>query len=702
MNKITNTIVNHTKIIIISFSVLIIICGILMTGVKMNTDNTGYLPDDINSKQALLVLKEEFGVLGTAQIMIKSDDLIEIMNIKKQIEDIEGVRSVLWLDNFADIKVPLSHIAEEYKDSFYRDGYALMQIEFTGSNDSEEAFEAIDEIEKLMDGDIYLAGAAVSSHSFLSRSRNEMPIYMIIALVLILGILLLSTESWIEPILFLGAIGVAIIINMGTNIFISGGLSNMTMSAASILQLAVSLDYAIFLLHRFHDERNDGKGVKEAMVEAMKKAAPAVFGSAFTTIAGFLALMVMDFGIGRELGIVLAKGVAISLITIIVLLPALVIVLDKAIEKLKHRSFLGDFKRFSRFSIKFRWVAIALLVLLSFVFFNAGNRVEFYYSDKKALPETDIAYIGSEKIEEIYGNTNANVIIVPGNDPLKQKNLEIDLMKLDGVESVVGLYSQTGVELNDILLPQKLVEQFTGENYSQMLLYFKLKEVDSDEVFLLVENTRLVLEEHYDEWYIAGEAFSYYDLKNVTEADNVKANLLAIILVALVIAVVFKSFGIPLAAVIVIESAIYINLGIAYFLGTPTSFISSMVISAIQLGATIDYAVLYVSRYKEIRRKGIEPMAASRKALSEVFPSILTSAGILMAATFSIYFISTVAMVSELCLLIGRGAFISMLLVTLVLPGLLAVLDKFIILTSWKWLGNSKNIKRSGKANEEI
>ncbi|MBN2558610.1 MAG: MMPL family transporter [Clostridia bacterium] len=687
MRKMTNIFLRFKKTTMAIFGIMVLICAFLMTKVGINLDNSDYMPEEINSRQAAILLEEEFGVEGTAMALLESDSFEDIVLVKNSIIETSGVEGVYWLDDEIDINIPVSYIPEEVLANFYKDGHALLRIQFSDKNDSQSTYEAITKIKDILGEDSFITGAAVSSESFMSRAKSEMPLYMAVAAVLILLILLLSTESWLEPLIFMGVIGIAIIINMGTNIFFTDGLSNMTLSAAAVLQLAVSMDYAIFLLHRFHEERKNGVDVKPAMISAMGKAAPAILGSAFTTIAGFMALLIMDFGIGREIGLVLAKGVAISLAAVVILLPVITVALDSSIERLMHRSFIPDFKKLSKAIVKFRWVAIGLIIVLASVFFIAGSRVEFYYSDKKALPPDDPAVVGSERIDEIFGGMNVSVAMVPSGDPTKQVALEKDLMGIPGLAGVVGILALISPEDIGAGDYSKYTEQAGNEKYSRIYLYFESSETDSPGVFSIVEDVRETLSAHYGEWYAAGEPFSYYDLKEITDRDNTRSGILAIILVLLVVGIVFRSIGIPLAAVFVIEAAIYINLGITYFMGTPTSFISMIIISAVQLGATIDYAVLYVSRYKELREAGVDARESAGKALSDVFPSILTSAGILMAATFSIYFISSVATASEMCLLIGRGALISLLCVTVALPGLIMVMDKFIKRTSCKWPG---------------
>lgn len=691
MEKLTKAIVRHRKITIAVFISAAVIFGILMTTVPMNLDNSQYLPKDINSREAAVLLEEEFGVEGTASLMIKADSIAKALDAKRLVEEIEGVSHVMWIDDMADVAVPEFALEEDYRQNFYKDGYALLRVFFSKGNDSVETYDAIEEMENLGFEDMSISGPAVSSRSFLERTLRELPIYMAVGVLLILLILVFSTESWIEPILFLGVIGAAILINLGTNIFFPNGISNMTMAAAGVLQLAVSMDYAIFLLHSFHDERKIQSDVSKAMASAVKKSFPVIAGSALTTAAGFLALLSMDFGIGREMGAVLAKGVLISFAAVVFLLPAVVTALDKAIEKTHHRSFLGGFTRLSKFSVKARWVFITVLVALSVIVFTAGNKVDFYYADLKALPENDVAVRGDGKIGEVFNGHAPGVIIVPGNDAPAQAKLEKELENIEGVEDVAGLYSETGVEMNGMLIPETIREYYQSDNYSRMDISVEVDEADSSEAFEIVGEIRETLSDNYEEWYAAGEIFSYYDLNEITAGDNTRSGIIAVILVFIVVALVFKSLGIPLLAILLIEAAVYTNLAINFFAGTPTSFLTMIVIGAVQLGATIDYAVLYISKYEELRKTGEKPLEAARKALSDVFPTILTSAGILMAATFSIYFISTIATASELCLMIGRGALISMLFVSLILPGLMAVSDKFLSFSSlWRNVDRKK------------
>lgn len=698
MHKISEFIVNHTKSIITIFFILMVIGGILSTGVGMNLDNTAYLPDDMNSKEAVVKLDEEFAMKGTANILLEEKEFHEILELKEKISAIYGVKDVIWLDDFTDINVPLQFIDENYIEQFYKEGNALLQVLFTDINESEVTHNAIGEIELLLDEDSSLAGPSVMSRNMIFRSSNEVKIYSAVAVVLVLIILLTSTSSWIEPFIFLITIGVSILMNMGLNI-IKGEVSQVTYSAASILQFAVSMDYMIFLLHRFHDERHKGVLVKDAMINSIMLSYKPIIASAITTIAGFIALTFMDFGIGKDLGLVLARGVFLSLITVLTFLPAVVIVLDKWINRFSHKELSPKFKFISKISTKGRYISVILVVVLGGLFFLAQSNVNYYYANNNALPRDDSSFVAQQRIDDLYGAKNQNIILIPNNDKLKEIELVKELEKSPYVKKSFSLYSQTGTELPEIMIPDTVKSNFLSDNYSMINLNLNTGKED-EEAFTAVDSIRNIVSDYYDEYYIAGEAFSYKDLKDVTDSDFNKINILSILFIIVILGLTFKSLSIPIIAVFIIEVAIWINVGMAYFLSSSMSFISFVIIGAIQLGATVDYAILYISRYKE-NLTHMKPVRAAAETIKNTAKSILTSGGILVAATFSIYLIASMRTASELCLLIGRGAIISMISVLFVLPGFLVIFEPIIKFTSLEWPTTGSNVKNMrGDKNE--
>ncbi len=699
MNNVKRLIVDHPKTVIIIFLVLTLVCGLLIPSIKINQDNASYLPDSSNSKQAVEKLSEEFGINGNVTLMVKDVSLKEAARIKSQILEVEGVSKVVWLDDFADISTPVEFIDKTYINQFYKSNNPLMQIMLTTGNDDKVTHNVIDEIAEIAGEKGYISGPAAVSKSMIERTNREIPIYVAVALVLILIILFSTTSSWLEPLVFLASIGAAIVINMGTNI-IWGEISQITFAAAAVLQLAVSLDYSIFLLHRFHEERAKGLSVRDSMLNSIRLSYSSILASGLTTFAGFIALVFMQYRIGPDLGLVLAKGIILSMISVFTLLPALIIVLSKWIEKYTHRELKLGFKRISRGAVKVRYLTMIIAVVLGLVFFLAQSNVNYYYTVKKMIPDEDTTMIAAQEQESIYGHMSTNSVLVPKGDRQTETELINELKKLPNVASVSGLYTSLPAGIPEMLLPEEVKAMFLSENYSMITVSMKSGD-ESSEAFAAVDEMREITDKYYDDWYIAGETFSYNDLKDITDKDFLMVNILSIILIFLIVAVTFKSLSIPLIAVLVIEMGIWINLGISYFTDAPTSFLASIIIGAVQLGATVDYAILFINSYKENLAE-LSPIQAAAKTIRDTAKSILTSAAVLISATFSVYYIATIKTASELCLLIGRGAIISMIMVLFVLPGFLIVFNKFIGHTTIKWPGAMDRREISEKNPGEV
>jgi len=682
MGNIKKGIVNHPKIIITVFAILIVICGVLALGVRINTDNSKYLPQKSNARQGIEKLADEFGMRGNAYVLLKGKEIGEVRKIIKRVEEVDGVESVIWLDDYADVNKPLEFIDNTLTSRFYKDGNALLTVLFEKGNDHESTYRALDQLQTISGSGDNISGPAVISRNMVRRTNREIPIYMSIAVVLILIILFSTTSSWIEPVFFLAAIGAAIILNLGTNIF-KGEISQTTFAAASLLQLAVSMDYSIFLLHRFHEERANGIEVKQAMINSMTLSFKTITASGLTTLAGFMALMFMDFGVGKDMGMVLVKGIVLSLISVFILLPVLVIVFDKWIEKFSHRNLNLKFIRTSKYSIKLRYVIVTIMVVTAALFFLAQSKTEYYYSVEKMLPSDDSALMAEKETEAIFGPSNQSILLLPIGDKEKEAALIKKLERLPGAGNVTGLYKQLGLGIPEMMLPENVKDKLLSEHYS-MITFDITYDKESSQAFDTADSVREIAAEYYDEWYASGETFVYKDMKEITDRDFLVTNVLSAVFIFLILLITFKSLIIPLITVFVIEMAIWINIGIAYFSGEPMNFLSIIVIGAIQLGATVDYAILFVSRYRE-NLANMRPKAAAEKTIQDTAKSILTSGGIIVAATFSVYFIATITAASEMCLLIGRGALISMFCVIFVLPGFLILLNRVIKKTTIDW-----------------
>jgi len=672
-NGFTSMIVGHPKAITVIFTMATVICGVLSLGVKVNFDNAAYLPAGMNSVRAINVLSEEFGMNGSALLLLKGKSIPAVREIKEKISETAGVKEAVWLDDYTDVNVPVEFMDSGYIDAFYKDGNALITVLFEKGDSDPATFEALNKIKAITGTDGRISGPAAIARNTLQRTNSEIPVYMSIAVVLILIILFLTTSSWIEPMIFLAAIGSAIIMNNGTNI-IKGEVSQVTFAAASLLQLAVSMDYSIFLLHRFHEERGKSVELKQAIINSIRLSFRPIAASGITTLVGFTALMFMDFGIGKDMGLVLAKGIVFSLVSVLVFLPSLVLVFSRLIEKYTHKELKLEFKKLSKASVKLRCPVAALMVVVSLLSFLAQSRIDYYYGKEKMLPDNDEAIAAAREIESVYGGLNRNTLLVPKGDKAKEAAMISELEALDYVRDVKALCKQLGTEIPEMMVEDRLLKKTQSDGYS--LITFNIGcGKETPQSYDTAEKIKSIAKRYYDTWYISGETFTYKDLNDVTRSDFTRVNTLSAIFIFLILAITFKSLLVPLIAVFTIELGIWANIGYAYFAGSPMSFIAVIVIGAIQLGATVDYAILYISRYRE-NLPGSNPVSAAAKTFMDTAKSIITSGSIVVAATLSVYYAASIRTASEICLLIGRGALISMFCVLFVLPGFLILSSK--------------------------
>lgn len=682
MKKFANLIVSHKKTIIIFYVILVILSLIGAKFTSINYDLSSYLPAGINSMKGKEILDDEYGIKGVAYVLLKDKSLYEVTQIKEKIQSLDGVKEALWLDDAEDILKPESFIDEEIKDQFISGNSTLIQVFFLDKNDALETINAVTNIEEfLVEGDV-IGGPASVSKEIQSVTSKEMMIYSTIAFVVIFIILFLSMSSFVAPILFFVTIGVAMLLNRGTN-FIFTEISSVTYSISNILQLAVSMDYSIFLIHRYMNEKSNFASKEEAMAEAITKTFSSISASALTTIAGFLALAIMRYNIGKDIGFVLAKGVLFSLISVITLLPVFILLFDKLIEKHQHKTIFPNFNRFSQVFVKRRNIALIIAILISVPAFLAQSNVDYYYANEKTLPYTSYSNTANRKIDEAFSNINQLSIIVPKGDSIREKFLIKKIESLEKVEKVTGLYSLVDENIPDSFIPDDAKENFQSENYSMIIATLN-SPIEDEETNEVIESIKSIANNQYEEWYITGESAVYKDLQEVTNKDFRNVTIFSIILIGTIIAITFKSLLIPFILVFIIQLGIWINLSIPYLQGKSLNFISFIIIGAIQLGATVDYAILFTSRYRENLSEHSKYDAAI-KTIEDTGQSIFTSALILFAGTLSVYLITTIVSAAELTLLIGRGAIISFLLVLIVLPALLIILNKAISKTSYNW-----------------
>ncbi len=693
MEKLGRFIVRKRIFIIIIFLILLVPSILGMVKTKINYDLLSYLPDSLDSKKGQVILNENFGLAETVYLAVNGMEMWKVQEIKEKILEIKGVSAVDWLDDYADITVPPDFISDDIKENFISGNSTILQVHLNGNTNGNNNLEAIDEIKKLIEGkDYYLGGQPAMLHEFQAIVNKEMIIYMVIALAAIILVLSMATTSIIEPLLLLFSIGVAIMLNMGTNYFI-GEISYITNSVAAIMQLAVSMDYSIFLIHRYHEEKELNPSRESAMISSVKKAITSISGSSLTTIAGFSALLIMKIGIGRDLGFVLAKGVVFSLLTTVFLLPSLVIVFDKAIEKTRHRIFLPGFDLISRWILRYKWIFLILLVIVIVPSYMAQSNLKYYYSSEKQLPENAKSVTDNNRIKEKFNTGNIAYLIVEDGDRVKESKLIREIKEIDGIIKISGLSDAVDKSIPDSFIPEDVADKFQSGKYSNIIIQLGT-DIDDPATGELIEKIKNSASGYYDNYYLTGETVLNNDIRIISTRDFRNVSFISIGLVALIIGISFKSFSIPALLILVIQSGIWFNMAIPYFSGTSLSFMTPIFIGAIQLGATIDYAILFTSRYKENRQIFSRNDEAAMQAIKDSGKSIFSSAFILFAATLVIALFSSIKTTKEFTLIIGRGAIVSMVISLIGLPVMFLIFDRFIGWTSLGWkrgAGSAKN-----------
>ncbi|HIS29066.1 MAG TPA: RND family transporter [Candidatus Avamphibacillus intestinigallinarum] len=671
-------IIKHKKAIVIIFSVLALVSVIAQFGVKTNYDMVDYLSDEADSIQSTDVMEEEFDDdVANTRVMIKDVSIQEALAYKEKLEKIDGVSGVMWLDDVMDITTPVEMEDSDTVETYYKDRNALFSFEVA---DGKEV-EATDAVYKLIGPDNAMSGEALNTANSQKSTGDETMNAALILVPMIIIILLLSTTSWLEPFFFLTTIGVSVLINMGTNIFL-GEVSFVTGAVAPILQLAVSLDYAIFLLHSFTDYRKTEDTPEQAMKLAMKRSFPAIAASASTTIFGFTALMFMKFGLGADLGLNLLKGILLSFISVMVFLPALTLLLYKWIDKTQHRPFIPSTFNIGKFIMKLR-IPVLLIVLIVIVpAFLAQGKTNFLYGTGDN-PDHTRAGQDEQKIEEVFDKYTPMVLLVPKGDLAREEELVQDLDDLDEVKSSISYVGTIGSAIPPEYLNKEETKSFFSKNYSRITLNTTTA-TEGDEAFALVEKVKQIAENYYGEDYHAlGESMTMYDMRDIVEADNTLVNALTVISIAIVLLVTFRSITFPVILLLTIETSVWINLAMPYLSDTPLVYIGYLIISTVQLAATVDYAILFTENYTQLRKE-MSAWKAVVKTIDEKTFSIGVSASILSSVGFILSATSSDPIVSSIGLLLGRGALLAFLAVLFLLPALLVVLDRIIEKTTWK------------------
>ena len=674
MTKFYEHIVKRRKVIIIVFLFLFAVCLIGKQFVAVDYDMYDYLPEESASTKALDLMDQEYdGGIPNARVMMENISVPEALDYKAKILAVDGVTDITWLDDVVNITAPLETADKDTVEKYYKDNCALFSVTIEESKRK----EAVSSIRKIIGPDNAMSGSAVTTAYATESTVKEVSKITIFAVIFVLLVLVITTLSFAEPFIVLAGLGVAIVINGGTNL-IFGEISFVTNAAGSILQLAVSLDYSVFLLHRFTECRKTSSDPEKAMVQALSMSTSSILSSGLTTVIGFIALCLMRFRIGPDLGLALAKGVAISLITVFVFMPSLILVTCPLIDKTEHRPFVPSFKKFGKFVSRIMIPCAVFFAVLIIPGYLASNANSFYYGASHLFGTNTQPGADAAKIESAFGKSDTYVLVIPLDSTAQEKKLSDALHKVPQVKSILSYVDTVGTEIPEEYLDEGVLSKLNSDHYTRMVLTVDADYEGSD-TFTLVENVRNTAEKFYPgKWYLAGEGISTYDLMDTVTADNVKVNLVAIGAVFLVLLITMKSLILPVILVLSIETAIWINLAIPYFTDNPIFYIAYLIISSVQLGATVDYAILFTDRYREMRQCYTKKDAIIN-TISVVTVSILTSGSVLTVVGFLLGVFSTHGLLSQLGYFLGRGTLCSLAVILFALPGLLYLFDKWIV-----------------------
>lgn len=676
MKKFTKFISHRPKFVLLVMTLLLFpsFLGYKLTGV--NYDILSYLPQDLKSTQGQKILDEDFKNAATGMLILEgSDHDAEVL--REKILEIDGVEDVISKSSTVGDMIPSEFLPDEIKDIFYADGSTLMIVKFSESSSSLKTMSAIDEIRKIESNQKYLSGISSLVKDTKDLIDKETPIYVGLAVALGLIILSLTNESTIVPFVFMLTIGYAVLYNFGTNIFL-GEISYITKAIAAVLQLAVTMDYSIFLYHRYVEEKKYYDTKYDAMDVAIQETISSLFASSLTTFAGFIVLIAMRLGLGKDIGLVMSKGVLIGLISTVTVLPAMLLIVENLVNRYNHKVMLPSFDKLSEFNIRHKKALFLVAILLFIPAIYGSVNTKLYYNLDRSLPQDLDSIVALNKMKKDYDMASTHFIVV--KDDLSNSNLEgliSDLKRIDGINSVLSVSSLTGVTIPSEFLPDKIQDNFSKNGY-QMIMANSKYQTASPEVKNQVAEMKKVIYDHDKEGYLTGEAVLTDDLTVISDRDFKIVNIISISVVFLIIALVFKSIGIPVVLIGAIELAIQINMGVPFYFNHTIPFITSIIIGVIQLGSTIDYSILLTDRFLAEYKKSMNLDGSLKIAVKETSKSIVTSALSFMAATIGVGIYSKMEIVSTICTFLARGAIISMFVIILFLPAIISVSFPFI------------------------
>ena len=671
------------RIPILIISILLLIpAGLGYVNTRVNYDVLTYLPEDIETMQGQDILVKDFGTGAFSMFIVDGMEDKEVSALKAKIENVEHVQKVLWYDSLADISMPKSMIPKDVYEVFNSDTGTMMAIFFDEGTSSDGTMEAIGEIRKLAGKQCFLSGMSAIVTDTKNLAEKETPLYVLIAVVLAVIVLGLTMDSYFIPLLFMLSIGMAIVYNLGSNYFF-GEISYITKALAAVLQLGVTLDYSIFLMHSYEEQQVRYNGDKErAMAHAISQTFSSVIGSSVTTVAGFIALCFMTFTLGMDIGVVMVKGVILGVIACVTILPSMILCCDKWIMKTMHKPFLPDIGKISDKVTKRYMIYVILFLVLLFPAIYGNNHTAVYYNLDETLPKDLPSIIANEKLKKDYDMNTTHMILVDSSVESADVAKMIDKMDdIDGVKWALGLDALIGPAIPQDMIPNSVTDMLKNDKYQLLLVNSEYK-VASDELNAQIKDLNKILHKYDKGGMLIGEGPLTADLIDITDTDFKTVSMVSIGIIFVIILILFKSISLPVILVGVIEFAIFVNMGIPYYTGTKLPFVASIVIGTIQLGSTVDYAILMTTRYKRERNHGAEKYDAITTAHRASAQSIMVSALSFFAATIGVGLYSNIDMISSLCILMARGAIISMIVVIFVLPSMFMVFDKVIVKTS--------------------
>ncbi len=699
LEKFARLLTRRYGVVLMVAVLLLIPSAIGAIGTRVNYDILSYLPQDMDSSKGEKVLEDTFHNAATTMLVIEGMPDRYTADLREKIEEVEGVSSALWIDQMLDLSVPKEILPEDIKDIFYSEESTMMIIQYDLPGASQETMRAIDEIRALCNEQCFLSGFSVIVRDTCALSDREMPIYVIVADILSMLAMAVTTEAWVLPVVLILGIGLAVAFNLGTNIFL-GEISYVTKAIAAILQLGVTMDYSIFLINRYIEEKPKFADRRDAMASAIVSAFISLSGSSMTTIAGFLALCFMRLLLGRDIGIVMAKGVVLGVLTVVMILPALVLQFDKPMQKFRHRSIIPDFTRMNRFIIRHYKTFVVLFLLLLAPAYYAQSHVAQYYNLADSLPDTLPSMIALDKMKTQFNMASTHFIIVSDELPAYQQSEMLEKIEaVDGIESVIGYNKFVGPAIPDEFIPQE-IKDICKKDGKQMIMVNSAYKPALDEENAQIDALTAIIKSYDPQAMITGEGAMTKDLIETATTDFQVTNAISIAAILLIVGLCFHSVSVPIILVAAIELSIFINVGISYLTGAVIPFISPTVIGCIQLGATVDYAILMTTRFREELRNGQDKREAIAIAATAADPAIISSSLVLFCATFGVSVISKIEIIQSICLMLARGAIVSALVSIFILPSVLLASEGLIAKTSRNW--RTAPVKRERKRKKNM